>query len=66
MLAGQRLEIARAKPRDEVRTEDANEGHTVFVRNVPFDTTAEDLAAFMAQFGRVVYALPVKDKTTNV
>ena len=42
---------------------DINEGKTVFVRNISFDTEEEDLAALMREyFGPVVFARLVMDK----
>ena len=42
---------------------DINEGKTVFVRNISFDTEEEDLAALMAEnFGPVLFAKLVMDK----
>lgn len=38
---------------------------TVFVRNIPYDSTAETLKEHFEQFGPVRYALPVIDKGTG-
>lgn len=38
---------------------------TVFVRNVPYDATAETLKEHFEEFGEVQYALPVMDKALN-
>lgn len=38
---------------------------TVFVRNVPYDATAETLKEHFEEFGEVQYALPVMDKVLN-
>lgn len=38
---------------------------TVFVRNIPYDATAESLKEHFELFGAVRYALPVIDKTTG-
>ena len=38
---------------------------TVFVRNVPYDATAESLKEHFEEFGEVQYALPVMDKQLN-
>lgn len=38
---------------------------TVFVRNVPYDATAESLKEHFEEFGEVRYALPVMDKQLN-
>ena len=51
-------------PAHNLRTgHDINEGKTVFVRNISFDTEEEDLAALMGEyFGPVVFAKLVMDK----
>lgn len=38
---------------------------TIFVRNVPYDATAEGLKEHFEEFGEVQYALPVMDKALN-
>lgn len=42
-----------------------DENNTVFIKNLSFDTTDEDLKACFSQFGSVKYALIVKDKISN-
>ncbi len=42
------------------------EAFSVFVRNIPYDATAESLAAHFSRFGAVKYALPVIDKETGL
>lgn len=56
----------------EVKTEkkafeshDVNEGKTVFIKNVPFHATNEDLKQCMLQFGPVYYALICMDRLTE-
>lgn len=44
---------------------DVSEGKTVFVKNIPFDATNEDLKMCMSQFGRIYYALICIDKLTE-
>ncbi|CAH2004988.1 unnamed protein product [Acanthoscelides obtectus] len=44
---------------------DVTEGKTIFVRNVPFDATKEDLKQCMLQYGPVYYALICVDKLTE-
>lgn len=39
---------------------------SIFVRNVPYDATAESLADHFSKFGKVRYALPVIDKETGL
>ncbi|ODQ65064.1 RNA-binding domain-containing protein [Nadsonia fulvescens var. elongata DSM 6958] len=43
----------------------ANTSYTVFVRNIPYDATAETLKEHFEAFGAVRYALPVTDKETG-
>lgn len=43
----------------------ANNSSTVFVRNLPFTTTDEQLKAFFTNFGDVRYARVVMDKATD-
>lgn len=42
------------------------EAFTIFVRNIPYDATAESLKEHFKQFGPVKYALPVVDKATGL
>lgn len=42
-----------------------DENNTVFIKNLSFDTTDEDLKECFSQFGSVKYALIVKDKISN-
>ncbi|CAG9856860.1 unnamed protein product [Phyllotreta striolata] len=51
------------KPR--MVSNDVTEGKTIFIKNVPFDATNDDLKKCMWQFGRVYYALICKDKLTE-
>lgn len=44
---------------------DVAEGKTIFVKNVPFQATNEDVKQCMLQFGRVYYALICIDKLTE-
>jgi nucleolar protein 4 len=44
---------------------DVNEGKTVFIKNVPFSATNEDLKTCMLQFGPVYYALICIDQLTE-
>lgn len=43
----------------------ASNSCTIFVRNIPYDATSEDLAEHFEAFGPVRYALPVFDKKLN-
>jgi nucleolar protein 4 len=49
----------------KVRLRGAPTSFTVFVRNVPYDATAESLKDHFEEFGEVRYALPVMDKQLN-
>ncbi|OXU24591.1 hypothetical protein TSAR_011042 [Trichomalopsis sarcophagae] len=44
---------------------DVSEGRTVFIKNVPFSATNEDLKQCMEQFGPVYYALICMDRLTE-
>nr|CAH7733611.1 unnamed protein product [Callosobruchus chinensis] len=44
---------------------DVTEGKTIFVRNVPFDASNEDLRKCMLQYGPVYYALICIDRLTE-
>lgn len=48
-----------------VISNDVTEERTVFIKNVPFDATNEDLKQCMKQFGPVFYALVCVDKYTE-
>lgn len=48
-----------------VMSNDVEEGKTVFIKNVPFDATNQDLKECMSQFGPLYYALICKDKLTE-
>ncbi|CEM05593.1 unnamed protein product [Vitrella brassicaformis CCMP3155] len=41
---------------------DLSEGRTIFVRNLPYDATSDQLRELFSQFGRVLCAAIVKDK----
>lgn len=47
------------------KSHDVAEGKTIFVKNVPFQATNEDLKQCMLQYGRVYYALICIDKLTE-
>lgn len=44
---------------------DVSEGKTVFIKNIPFDATNDDLKKCMLQYGRIYYALICFDKLTE-
>ena len=41
---------------------DADEGKTVFVRNIPMDATQKDLFRFFKRYGRLMYVKLCQDK----
>ncbi|XP_023021496.2 RNA-binding protein 28 [Leptinotarsa decemlineata] len=51
--------------RPHIISNDVSEEKTVFVKNVPFDATNENLKQCMLQFGPVYYALVCIDKLTE-
>lgn len=51
--------------RPKVISNDVTEGKTVFVKNIPFSATNNDLRQCMRQFGPVYYALICMDKLTE-
>ncbi|ERL90501.1 RNA-binding protein 28 isoform X1 [Dendroctonus ponderosae] len=53
---------SRLKP---FESHDVNEGKTIFIKNVPFHATNEDLKECMLQFGHLYYALICVDKPTE-
>jgi len=52
------------KPRT-LNPNDADEGKTLFIRNLNFDTTAETIKEFFQEFGKVNYAVICKDRLTE-
>jgi len=56
--------VEQVKPHNLKSGHDINEGKTVFVRNLSYDTEPEDLQDLMEQyFGQVLFAKLVMDKT---
>lgn len=51
--------------RPRVYSNDVSEGKTVFVKNVPFTATNEDLQKCMEAYGPIYYALICIDKYTE-
>lgn len=49
----------------KVISNDVNEGKTVFIKNLPFTATNEDLKECMLQFGPIYYALVCMDPITE-
>lgn len=58
-------QISETETKPKVISNDVSEGRTVFVKNVPFMATNDDLKFCMQQFGRVFYALVCKDQYTE-
>lgn len=61
--SSEEFEPSSQKPRKI--SNDISEGKTVFIKNVPFSATNEDLKQCMLQFGPVYYALICIDKFTE-
>lgn len=57
------LESEQKKKRFE--SHDVSEGRTVFIKNVPFSVTNDDLKECVKQFGPVFYALICVDRVTE-
>ncbi|XP_014208656.1 RNA-binding protein 28 [Copidosoma floridanum] len=55
--------VASSHPRRV--SNDVSEGKTIFIKNVPFSATNEDLKQCMLQFGPVYYALVCMDRLTE-
>ena len=58
-------EEEKEKEKDEKKPRvigDADEGKTVFVRNIPMDATQKDLFRFFKRYGRLVYVKLCQDK----
>ena len=53
-----------AKPKVK-NLDDAQEGKTVFVKNIPFSTNKNDLKEFFKQFGPVIYSIICIDPLTE-
>lgn len=53
-------------PKKKNRSDDINEGKTVFIRNVSFDTDQDSLKTTMETFGPIKYCLLVIDKFTDL
>ncbi|CAL1541094.1 unnamed protein product [Lymnaea stagnalis] len=60
--SGSEDEDSHGKPAKTIeRPSDVNEGRTLFIRNMPFNTEEEDLYEFFSQFGDVKYCKIVMD-----
>lgn len=60
-----KAEAKESIKRPHVISNDITEGKTVFIKNLPFSATNEDLKNCMSQFGPVYYALVCVDKFTE-
>lgn len=54
---------APAKKKRKLR--DAREGKTIFIRNLPFDATEEEISALVESFGEIAYCKIVVDSVTE-
>jgi RNA recognition motif-containing protein len=50
----------------KIHVDDVNEGCTVFIRGLSFDTEANDLKKCLSRYGYITMAIIVKDKITNI
>lgn len=58
--------VGRAVERKQQRAPDVNHGCTIFVRNVAFDSSQEEVKERFSEFGDVRLALLVKDRATGM
>ncbi|XP_018324265.2 RNA-binding protein 28-like [Agrilus planipennis] len=58
-------ENVKQEQKAKFMSNDASEGKTVFIKNVPFHATNDDLARCMSQFGPFFYALICIDRLTE-
>ena len=61
----EKMEEEKEKEKEEKKPRvigDAEEGKTVFVRNIPMDATQKDLFRFFKRYGRLVYVKLCQDK----
>ena len=61
-------DVTQAPPAHNLKMgHDINEGKTVFIRNISYDSAEEDLSAMMEEyFGPIVFAKLVWDKVNNI
>jgi nucleolar protein 4 len=64
--SGNSKESMKDKEKDKEPAEDVHEGCTVFLRGLPFDADPADLKRALGRFGRIVMAVIVKDKITDM
>uniref|UniRef100_A0A1B6CES8 RRM domain-containing protein n=1 Tax=Clastoptera arizonana TaxID=38151 RepID=A0A1B6CES8_9HEMI len=57
--------VKKEEEKSRFESNDVSEGKTVFLKNVPFSVTNEELKKCMQQFGPVYYALVCVDKLTE-
>lgn len=54
-----------AKQKPHVESNDAEEGKTIFIKNLPFLVTNKELGECMSQFGQLYYAIVCIDRLTE-
>jgi nucleolar protein 4 len=57
-------EVSEQEEKQERPKKNRQDNYSIFVRNIPYDTDAEELKEHFEKFGAVKYALPVIDKQT--
>lgn len=60
-----RSEIDRKQKRQKTKSNDVEEGKTLFIRNLPFDISENELKTFFEKYGDLHYALLCKDSLTE-
>jgi nucleolar protein 4 len=55
-----------ASKESKTNVNDADEGRTVFLRDLAFDTSKEDVEQALSQFGKVVFVAVVRDPHTHM
>jgi len=59
-------EVEEHQSKKKIHVDDVNEGCTVFIRGLSFDTEANDLKKCLSRYGYITMAIIVKDKITNI
>ena len=59
-------EEEESQSKKKIHVDDVNEGCTVFIRGLSFDTEANDLKKCLSRYGYITMAIIVKDKITNI
>ncbi|KAG0172651.1 RNA recognition motif-containing protein [Apophysomyces sp. BC1034] len=60
------VEMTESKEKKERKFPQVSEGATLFIRNLLFETTEEDLKEHFTQWGRVIYARITRDRETQL